>query len=291
MNANSYAIVTERIISLLNQGVCPWRRPWSQLNISPHYFASGRGYQGINFLLLSALGFEVPVFMTYKQVEERKGRIRTGSKGFPVVYWSMYATGETDAEGKAKKVPMLRFYTVFNASQIEGIQFPEVPKRSGAEFMPSEAAESVVALWPDGPRILHGMARASYAVKEDEIQMPSRDSFDTPAEYYGTLFHEMAHATGAPKRLNRAFGKRYGDDLYSREELVAEMTSAFLCAHCGLDNDVIQNQAAYVANWIKALKADPKLVIVAASQAQKAANLILGIVPEDVTVQPAEATA
>ena len=115
---------------------------------------------------------------------------------------------------------MLRFYTVFNASQIEGIQFPEVPKRSGTEFMPSEAAESVVALWPDGPRILHGMARASYAVKEDEIQMPSRDSFDSPAEYYGTLFHEMAHATGAPNRLNRAFGYGYGDDLFSRVEIV-----------------------------------------------------------------------
>jgi antirestriction protein ArdC len=98
-------------------------------------------------------------------------------------------------------------------------------------------------------------------------------------------------AAGSREGENRAFGKRYGDDLYSREELVAEMTSAFLCAHCGLDNDVIQNQAAYLANWIKVLKAEPKLVIVAASQAQKAANLILGIVPEDVTVQPAEATA
>jgi antirestriction protein ArdC len=278
VNTQVCQIITERILLLLQNGVCPWRRPWSQLSAGPRNFASGRGYHGINFMLLSALGFESPFFLTFRQVAERRGQVRKGSKGFPVVYWSRPKARADEEENPRRKVPFLRFYTVFHASQIDGIAFPAPAARS--EFNPIARAEAVVAGWRDGPRIVTGHIGACYRIGADLVEMPSPERFDRPAEYYSTLFHELAHATGADHRLNRNLSRWQETEFYSREELVAEMASAFLCAHCGLDNEVIPNQAAYLANWIKILKGDPRLVIVTAGQAQKAANLILGIAPD-----------
>ncbi len=291
MNTKVYEIITERIVSLLNDGVCPWRRPWNLMPIAPQNFATGRKYSGINLFLLSVIGYEVPLFLTFKQVSERGGTVKKGSRGVPVVYWGTLDSEELDAEGEAKKVRFLRYYTVFNAYQIDGVPFPKVESRTGEAFKPVEMAEAVVSAWASGPRIVHGFRGAAYLPGADVIQMPSAGSFDTPAAYYGTLFHEMGHATGAPGRLDRKMSGRFGSEDYSREELVAEMTSAFLCAHCGLDNSTIPQQAAYLAGWLKALKAEPKLVITAASQAQRAANMILGITPAEVAAPLAEATA
>lgn len=280
MNSKVYEIVTERIITLLNEGVCPWRRPWNLMPVAPQNFASGRRYNGINMFLLSVIGFEVPYFLTYKQTAERGGNVKKGSKGLPVIYWSTFDSEERTEEGKAKQIPFLRYYVVFNAGQIEGVPFPKVESRTGEAFKALEAAEAVVAGWKDGPRVFHGFRRACYIPTADLIQMPSPGSFDSPAHYYATLFHEFGHATGAEKRLDRPMTGSYCRADYSREELVAEMTAAFLCAHCGIDNSTIDQQAAYLAGWLKALKSDPKMVVSAAAQAQKAANLILGIQPE-----------
>ncbi|KAF0096446.1 MAG: hypothetical protein E1N59_413 [Puniceicoccaceae bacterium 5H] len=277
MNNKVYEIVTDRILSLLEAGVCPWRRPWSRYPAPPQNFASGRPYQGINYLMLNAIGFELPFFLTFKQAKERGGSVIKGSKGLPIVFWSTFEKEEADEQKKA--IPFLRYYTVFNACQIEGVDFPTMPNAARA-FEPVEAAEMILQGWPDAPTIEHGRGRAAYRPDTDQILMPSRTSFESAADYYSTLFHEAGHATGAEKRLNRPTGKRFGDERYSKEELVAEMTSAFLCAHCGLDNDVIQNQAAYLQGWIKALHDDPRLIVNAAGQAQKAANLILGVTPE-----------
>lgn len=279
MNTKVYEIITERIVSLLNEGVCPWRRPWNLMPLAPQNFATGRRYSGINLFLLSVIGYEVPLFLTFKQVSERGGTVKKGSKGVSVVYWGSLETEELNAEGEAKKAYFLRYYTVFNASQIEGVPFPRVENRTGQAFEPVEVAEGVVSGWADCPRITHGFRGAGYLPDADMIQMPSPGSFDTPAAYYATLFHEMGHATGAAKRLDRKMSVSFGSEDYSREELVAEMTAAFLCAHCGIDNSTIPQQAAYLAGWLSALKSDPKLVITAASQAQKAANMILGTVP------------
>lgn len=286
MNTKVYEIITERIIGLLKEGVCPWRRPWNLMPIAPQNFASGRRYNGINLFLLSVIGFEVPYFLTFKQVTERGGNVKKGSKGLPVIYWSTLDSEQTDEEGKPKKIPFLRYYVVFNAGQIEGVPFPKVESRTGEAFKPLETAEAVVAGWGDGPKIVHGFRQACYIPSADVIQMPSPGSFDSPAHYYATLFHELGHATGAEKRLDRNMTGSFRRADYSREELVAEMTSAFLCAHCGIDNSTINQQAAYLAGWLKALENDPKMVITAAAQAQKAANLILGLKPE-----PAEAKA
>jgi antirestriction protein ArdC len=291
MNTKVYEIITERIVGLLKEGVCPWRRPWNLMPLPPQNFASGRRYSGINMFLLSVIGYEVPLFLTFKQVTERGGNVKKGSKGLPIIYWSTFDGEERDEEGNARKIAFLRYYTVFNASQIENVPFPKVESRTGEAFKPLEVAEGIVTGWTTAPRIVHGFRQACYIPAADVIQMPSPGSFDNPGAYYATLFHELGHATGAAARLDRKMGGRYGSEDYSREELVAEMTSAFLCAHCGIDNSTITQQAAYLAGWLKALKEDPKMVVQAAAQAQKAANMILGIVPEVVEATPAEAAA
>ena len=185
---------------------------------------------------------------------------------------------ETKADGTPKTFPLLKYYTVFNATQIEGIEFPAVPSRTGTDFNPIATAEAVVAGFK-GPTIEHGYNRACYSSSTDVLKMPSPGSFDSPEHYYATLFHELGHATGHASRMNRKLGNAFGSEDYSKEELIAEMTSAFLSAHCGIDNSTTEQSAAYLASWVKALKGDPKLVVTAASAAQRAANLILGAHP------------
>jgi antirestriction protein ArdC len=280
MSNGVYEIVTERIVSLLEGGTCPWRRPWSTMPLSPRNHASGRPYSGINMLLLSCVGHEVPLYLTFRQVAERGGSVKKGSKGLPVIYWKAPYRDEETEDGEDRRagtrVPILRYYTVFNACQIEGVDFPTVPTRAEAPFSPVGAAEAVVAGWSDGPRVEHGFAQASYLPGADRVEMPSPGSFDSPGDYHATLFHELAHATGARHRLDRGLSGGFGGEAYSREELVAEMCSAFLCARCGIDGPVIRNQAAYVAGWVRALEGDPRMVVRAAGQAQRAARLILG---------------
>lgn len=289
MNTAVYEVITERIVSLLETGTCPWRRPWNKLNAYPQNYVTRRSYHGLNFLILALIGHELPYFLTYNQVTELGGTVKKGTRGTPIVFWQILKSKtKTDAKGEAKKVPLLRYYTVFNASQIEGIQFPKVPSRTGTQFNPIATAEGIVSNWRQAPRIEHGFNAASYCPSSDTLQMPSPGSFDSPAHYYATLFHEMGHATGNASRLSRKINNRFGTPDYSREELIAEMTSAFLCAHCGIDNSTTELSAAYLASWIKALKGDPKLVLAAASAAQKAANLILGINETNTTSEPSQ---
>lgn len=277
MNNAVYSVITERIVSMLKQGTCPWRRPWNRVNAFPANFTTRKTYHGFNFFLLSTIGHEVPFYLTYRQATELGGNIRKGEKGLPIVYWKLLKSEELDENGEAKKIPLLRYYTVFNASQIDGITFPTVESRTGTSFNPITQAEQIITSWKDGPTIVHGYAQASFCPSTDTIQMPSPSSFDTSQAYYATLFHELGHSTGHSSRLSRKLSGSFASEDYSKEELVAEMTSAFLCAHTGIDNSTIPQQASYLAGWLKALKADPKLVICAAAQAQKAANLILCI--------------
>jgi antirestriction protein ArdC len=288
MNSAVYDIITERIVSMLNEGVCPWRRPWNKLNAYPQNYVSGRTYHGFNFLILALIGYEIPYFLTYKQATEKGGAVKKGEKGMPIIYWQLLKSKtKTDTKGEPKKIPLIRYYTVFNAAQIEGIEFPTVTSRTGFEFNPIAQAEKVVAGF-SGPKIEHGFNSARYYPATDTLQMPSPGSFDTPADYYATLFHELGHATGHASRLSRRIDNSFGTPDYSREELIAEMTSAFLCAHCGIDNSTTERTTAYLASWIKALKGDSRLVVTAASAAQRAANLILGLTPTEMEADPNE---
>ena len=278
MKKSAYDRVTERMLELLENGVCPWRRPWNRVGGRPRNFVSDRPYSGVNWFLLEAMAFDLPWFMTFNQVKAKGGKIIKGSKGIPVVYWGTFEreNKEGDGEGETRKIPFLKAYVVFNACHVEGVKFPELPEVEPLDFSPIDAAERVIEGWKDGPEIVHGYRHACYIPATDEIQLPPKSRFSSCQEYYATLFHEFGHSCGAKHRLDRNLEGTIGDADYSREELIAEMTSAFLCAHCGIDNSVIENSAAYLQGWISALKGDSKLVVTAASHAQKAANLILG---------------
>ncbi len=273
-----YQIITDRICEILERGdTPPWRKPWRGGDHMPANLASKRPYRGVNVFLLHAAGYASPWWLSYKQAQERGGQVRRGEKGLPVVFWKPLAVKDKDT-GKDKQVPLLRYYTVFNAEQIDGLNLP-VEAPAGDPVAPVEAAEAVAAGYKDGPAVTHGGVRAAYRPSADEVFMPPMSLFSDAPGYYGALFHELGHSTGHEKRLDRkgiTAQAGYGSALYSQEELVAEMTAAFLLGHCSMDGGEIENAAAYIKGWLKALRDDRKLVVVAAAQAQKAADWILG---------------
>ena len=278
-----FEVITARIIEQLEAGTAPWQKPWktSGTNGLPRNLITGHPYRGINVWVLLSSGYSSPYWLTFRQALERDGHIRKGEKGFPVVYWKFNTREVQDGDETVEKQSVLcRFYTVFNIEQCEGIAAPERLTEPTPDVTPIDACERVVNDWLQKPAIHHGGDRASYHRITDCVRMPNPTVFDGMEEYYSTLFHELTHATGHPARLNRSTlmdFERFGDQNYSREELVAEMGAAFLCGITGIENKTINNSAAYLANWLDALKNDSRLVLVAASQAQKAADLILGV--------------
>lgn len=284
-----YEIVTQRIIEQLEKGTAPWQKPWNVRGDAgmPHNFVTRKPYRGINIWILLSAGYSSSSFLTYKQAQDLGGNVRKGEKGLPIVFWK-FGESEDKKSGEIKEWAMCRFYTVFNISQCDGIQLPlpgDVPE--GPTIEPIEACESIVSSWVGCPEIRTSNRGAFYSPNLDYIGIPDRQTFKGPEEYYSTLFHEMTHSTGHKNRLNRSTINDmapFGSPTYSREELVAEMGAAFLCGFAGIENRTIDNSAAYIANWLKVLKNDPKLVITAASHAQKACDLILGtpaFVPAD----------
>lgn len=277
-----HEIVTEKLITALEAGTAPWRKSWGTSTTLPANFQSGKKYRGINTFLLNCAGFSSPYWLTYKQAFEKDGNVKKGEKGMPVVFWNWIykdASGKTvkDPKQATKKIPFLRYYTVFNAEQIEGVEFPtvEIPTR---EHTPSEGCEKIVNGMPSPPEIKTKGSQPCYIPSLDRVEMPKAEHFHSGDDYYSTLFHELAHATGHKSRLNRKELTKvsgFGSRDYSKEELVAEMGAAFLCGQAGIDT-TLDNSAAYLQNWIKVLKGDSKLAVTAAAQAQKAADYILG---------------
>ncbi len=272
-----YQLITEKIIAELETGTVPWRKPWQ--SEAPTNLKSGKPYRGVNVFLLATAPFGSPYWATFRQTTELGGSVRAGEKGRPVVFWTWYEKNGTadPTGGRDKRVPVLRYYTVFNVEQCDGL---EVPARANNQtpFTPIEQAESIVAGMPDPPRREEGCA-AYYTPATDTVTLPAPETFSPPEEYYATLLHELGHATGHPRRLDRASlteGHAFGTHGYSREELVAEMTAAFLCGHAGIDPVTLPNASAYVAGWLKVLRGDSRMVVQAAAAAQKAADHILG---------------
>lgn len=264
--------VTAQIIAALESGTAPWRRPWKGA-AGPHNVVSGKTYQGINWFLLSMLGGGG--FLTYKQAQSLGGNVRKGEKGAPIVFWNF--AEKTKPDGTVGRFAFLRSYTVFSVAQCDGLQLPAAEAEGETlPFVPIERAEATIA--STGARISHGGDRAYYRPSTDSIQMPEKADFHAPEEYYSTAFHELAHWTGHQSRLARKGIEEvapFGSTTYSKEELIAEMGAAFLCAEHGI-NSTLENSAAYLQGWIKALKGDSSLAISAAGAASKAANFILG---------------
>lgn len=259
--ADLYSRITDRIVADLEQGVRPWFKPWSTEHaagrITRPLRANGVPYRGINILMLwadaMAQGFACPFWMTYRQAQELGGQVRKGERGSLVVYADRFTKTETDQKGEEieRAIPFLKSYVVFNAEQVDGL-----PARFSATVAPPldpvariEHAERFFAA--TGADIRHGGGQAYYAIHHDYVQMPPFVSFRDAESYYATLAHEATHWTRHQSRLDRDFGrKRWGDEGYAAEELVAELGSAFLCADLGLTPEVRDDHAAYIASWL-----------------------------------------
>lgn len=295
--------VTDRIVAQLEKGVRPWREPWNVGHaagrITRPLRSNGVPYRGVNVLLLwlSALerGYSAPLWLTYKQAREFGGQVRKGEKGSLVVYANRVSRIETDeatGEERERGFSFMKGYTVFNAEQVEGLppHFHAVaePRLDPAQRN-AQADEFFAATRAD---IRHGGDRAYYAMAEDRVHMPPFESFRDADGYYATLAHELTHWTRHPSRLNREFGrKRWGDEGYAMEELVAELGAAFLSADLDLTPEPHEDHAAYIASWLKVLKNDPRAIFAAASYAQNAADYLAGLQFGEEQADPSERMA
>jgi antirestriction protein ArdC len=281
MSIKVYEVINNRIMELLEQGTIPWRKTWNAVTNMPKNLVSGKEYKGINVFMLGCQEYSSPYWMTFKQVQDKGGHVRKGEKSCPVIFWKwLDRTGMEVSDGEEVrngKIPLLRYYSVFNLEQTEGIEAPPTTEIINT-FTPIERAEQIIAGMPYKPEIKHGGNRASYSPMLDYVKLPIPESFDSPEEYYSTAFHELTHATGHASRLGRKGvlePSYFGSHEYSKEELVAEMGAAFLCGFTGIESRTIENSAAYIRGWLRELKSDKTLLIHAAAQAQKAADFIL----------------
>lgn len=284
MSFDLYQTVTDQIIGILDRGVAPWRCPILGQSAagSPRNLSSGRAYRGINVFLLAVTawcsGYESSYWLTFKQAKERGGNVRKGEKSSMVVFWKQYETKDRKT-GEAIRVPVLRYFNVFNVAQCEGIAVPDAPTFTPSEYQIVEQARAIIEGYDGAPTIVHGGSRAFYRPAIDEVHIPEPTRFASTNEFYATLYHELAHSTGHSSRLDRGMDsapRPFGSPDYGKEELVAEMAAAFLCGQSGITPSVIENQSAYLQGWINVLKGDKKLVIAAAGAAQRAADWILG---------------
>jgi antirestriction protein ArdC len=280
-----YSRVTNAIIAELETGVRPWTRPWSAQHlagrISRPLRSTGEPYSGINVILLwaeaTARGYSAPIWITFRQALALGGHVRKGERGSTVVYANRItrtATGD-DGQDVERLIPFLKTYAVFNVEQVEGLpaHFHAVaePKLDGAQRI--DHAEAFFAA--TGADVRHGGDQAYYAVHPDYVQMPPFECFEDPEAYYATLAHECTHWTRHPTRLDRDFGrKRWGDEGYAREELVAELGAAFLCADLGLELQPRPDHASYIASWLDVLKDDRRFIFTAAAHAQRASDFV-----------------
>lgn len=276
--ASVYEIITGQILAELERGQVPWRKPWGTL--PPANLITKKPYRGINVFLLGFAGYGSQYWLTFNQAKQLGGNVRRGEHGSKIVFWK-FDSYETEVHGEVeeRKFAFLRYYTVFNLEQTEGLKaLLDLPPA-----FPIESAESIVRGMPNPPAFEQDF-RAAYIPSTDTVTMPSRTAFNSQEEFYSTLFHELTHATGHAKRLARdGFDtpQQFGSESYSKEELIAEMGSAMLCGVAGIEQRTLANSAAYLQSWISKLKADSRLVITAASAAQKAADYIRGESPKD----------
>lgn len=289
-----YTRITSKIIASLEQGVRPWIQPWNAEHaagkITRPLRHNGQAYSGINILMLwaSAMeqGFSCPIWMTFKQALELNAHVRKGEKGSLVVYANAITRTEHDdatGEDTEREIPFLKGYTVFNVGQIEGL--PDIYyAKAEPKLTPVERIARAEEFFTATKAVInYGGTRAYYAAGPDRIQMPPIEAFRDAESFYSTLAHETTHWTKHDTRLQRDFGRKtWGDEGYAREELVAELGSAFLCADLELTPEVRDDHASYIQSWIEVLSSDKRCVVQAASYAQKAVDFLNGLQPQPV---------
>jgi antirestriction protein ArdC len=291
MRADVYQRITDQIVSELEKGVRPWLKPWNAehaaARITRPLRANGIAYRGINVVMLwsaaVAAGYVAPLWMTFKQADELGAHVRKGERGSLVVYASTISRTETDeasGEEAEREIPFLKGYTVFNVEQIDGLpqHYYGQPEPTGSSVERIANADAFFAA--TRAEIVHGGSQACYIVSRDHIHMPCIDFFRDAEGYYSTLAHEVTHWTRHETRLAREFGrKRWGDEGYAMEELVAELGAAFLCADLAITPEVRADHAAYIATWLEVLKNDTRAIFSAAAHAQRAADYLQGLQP------------
>lgn len=296
--SDAYQQVTDAILERLEAGVVPWRQPWT--NLRGMSAATGKPYRGINVLLLAAAhergGYGSAYWATYRRLGEMGAQVRKGERGTVVTFWKMLEHADEKTE-TTRRIPFLRAFRVFNVEQAdwaEGMPEHFAPHSSGldpaSELVRAHAVVQGYVRRDDlgqtsGPALEEGGDRAYYRPSEDRVQMPTVGQFTSAHAYYSVMFHELAHSTGHPSRLDREGISEvapFGSPTYSREELVAEIGSAMIAAAIGIGTDAqLDQSAAYVDGWRKALRDDPKAIVYAAGRAQKAADLVLGETGEE----------
>ena len=283
-----YQNITDQIVSALENGVRPWHQPWNAGHMEGRVALplrhNGVAYRGVNVLALwmqaMAKGYAAPVWMTFKQALALGANVRKGEKGSLVVYADKITRTETDAstgEDSERAIPFMKGYTVFNVEQVEGLPEhyygkPEVPTDTVQRIAHAESFFAAT-----GANVVHGGSRACYVPSTDNIHMPCIDFFRDAESYYATRAHETCHWTRHKSRLDREFGrKRFGDEGYAMEELVAELGAAFLSADLELTPELRDDHASYIEHWLKVLKSDNRAIFTAASHAQRAADFLHG---------------
>lgn len=280
---NIYEIVTDKIIECLNNGVVPWNKEWTSIPYSN--YCTKKSYQGINQLLLYAQciiqkkNYSSPYWLTWNQIKKLKGSVLKGEKASIIIHYDYKIIEEkiindkNEKEIKEKKISFLKYYNVFNFEQT--IDITEIIMNKN-EY--KKDCEEILNNITDKPVIRYGLNPA-YNPIQDYIIMPNINNFISSNSYYSSLFHELIHWTGHKARLDRFNEQslKFGSEVYSKEELIAELGSSFLCHITGIEKDIIKNQASYINGWLKALNNDKKLIIQASSQAQKGVDYIFSL--------------
>lgn len=275
-----YTMVTDRIIAQLEQGYIPWKKPWASCLDGTFNRISRRPYSLLNQMLLEKEG----EYATLRQWNLVGGRVKKGSKAEFVVFWKMREVKEIgdDGENRIRQIPILRYYTVFHISDVENV-FP-IERTKDFKTEPIETAEKILKDYIDREHITLSVGesdRAFYCPEDDSITLPAITQFKHAEAYYSTAFHECGHSTLKKSRCDRedenalAF---WGTENYSKEELVAEITSSSLLNYIGIETkDTFMNTAAYIQNWLRVLRNDKKFVVSASGKAEKAVRYILGL--------------
>ena len=272
-----YETITSKILEQLDKGVAPWRKPWHCE--PPANLLSKKAYRGINVILLAMQGYGSPYWLTFAQAKQFGGHVRQGEKSTGIVFWDFkkyQKHNEETGEDESRSSVLARFYNVFNVEQCEGLKNVPAP----TPRQPIDTCDNIIASYfnRDGAPKREQFGKAAYSPERDVVYMPSQTAFRTLEEFYGTLFHEMIHSTGHTSRLNRfekAELRAFASESYSKEELIAEFGNAMLCGTAGIEQATLENSAAYLESWRKRLQDEPKLLVSAASAAQKACDLIL----------------
>lgn len=287
--SNIYETVTNAIVEQIERGAGEWRMPWHSHDgltpsVQPVSVSTGKRYRGLNTILLwcaaESKGYDSALWGTFKAWKQRGASVNKGEKATLVTFWKSQDVTVTNDDGttETRKAMFARGYHVFNVAQVSGFKGASEPAQPLPLNARIEGAERFFAAIP--AEVRHGGNRAYCSRARGHIQLPNFAAFDDAESYYATRGHETVHWSGHEPRLNRTFGKRFGDLDYAAEELIAELGAAFLCAHLSLSNEPRKDHAQYLASWLKVLKSDKRAIFTAASQAQKAVDYLVNLAGE-----------